>query len=120
MRADVLEQDFRRALEEIDFSRPYNPLGREFMRTLSAGLMWRCAEKLEDDVEEELGGAETYWRLYQDTGDTQYREMASDELRHAGILIKKHLAKGGDKDRLDAYEKRRQEMLKEISTAKTA
>lgn len=120
MCADVLEHDFREILGKIDFSKPYDPFGKTFMKALSVGLMWKCVKCLEDDVEEELSGAETYWRLYGDTGDTQYREMASDELRHAGILIKKHLAKGGDKAKMDAYEKRRQEMMKEVSPVKTA
>ena len=68
-----------------------------------------------DDVEEELDGARKYWKMYQDSGDVQFKEMAHDELRHAGILIKKHLAKTSDeekKEHLNRLEKERQEMLK--------
>lgn len=120
--AETLKCDFEEALRQIDFSKPYDPFGKTFMKALFVGQMWRCAKRLESDVEEELGGAETYWRLYQDTGDTQYKEMASDELRHAGILIKKHYkdADAAEKGKLEEYENSRQEMLSEISKGKEA
>ena len=48
------------------------------------------------------------------SNDVQYKEMAHDELRHAGILIKKHLAKAdeSEKEYLNGLEKERQDMLK--------
>jgi hypothetical protein len=56
--------------------------------------------------------------MYKETGDSTYKDMASDELRHAGNLIKKHLATStdeGHKEMLNAREKERQELLKVVS-----
>ena len=111
---DVLEKDFKDALENIDFNAPYNPYSKDFMKPLFIGQLLMAIKGLEDDAEEELDGARKYWTMYQETNDAQYKEMAHDELRHAGILIKKHLAKADDKGRvhLNALEKERQDMLK--------
>ena len=111
---EVLKQDFKDALSKIDFSKEYDPYSRPFMKALFIGQLLMACEELEDDVEEELDGARTYWEKFQETGDVQYREMAHDELRHAGILIKKHLAKADESEReyLNGLEKERQEMLK--------
>lgn len=70
-----------------------------------------------DDVKEELEGAKTYYEKYEETGDTDYKGMASDELRHAGILIKKYMAMADEEHKtlLSEYEKTRQDMLKMIS-----
>lgn len=117
--ADVLKKDFAEALGKIDFGKPYDPFGKTFMRAALVGQAWLCAKRLEsdDDVKEELDGAENYWRLHLETGDAQYKEMAQDELRHAGILIKKHYknAAENEKERLENYENKRQEMLSAIS-----
>ena len=46
--------------------------------------------------------------------------MAADELRHAGILIKKHLAEATDAEmrhKLNQQEKVHQKMLSAVSTA---
>ena len=84
------------------------------MKALFIGQLLMACEELEDDVEEELDGARKYWEQYQETGDSQYRDMAHDELRHAGILIKKHLAKADESEReyLNGLEEERQKMLK--------
>lgn len=120
---EELRRDFEEAVSRVDFKK-YDPYSREFMKALFIGQMHMAAKSLcdEDDVEEELDGAEKYYEVYSRTGDAAYKDMASDELRHAGTLIKKHLAKATDEDRraeLNAHEKRRQEMLKVVSAART-
>ena len=111
-----LEKDFKKAVSKIDFSR-YDPYSREFMKPLFIGqLILAMKSVYDDDVEEEIDGARKYWQTYLETDDTAYKDMASDELRHAGILIKKHLI-GADeiyKAELEAHERERQEMLKLI------
>ena len=118
-----LRRDFMDALSRLDFKK-YDPYSKEFMKALFIGQMNMATRFLcdEDDVEEELAGAEKYLDAYSSTGEQAYKDMASDELRHAGILIKKHLAKAADEDRkaeLNAQEKRRQDMLKAVSAART-
>ena len=104
---DVLREDFDEALSHIDFDKAYDPYSKDFMKPLFIGMLM-TALKLndEDDVAEELDGAEKYIMLFQKTGDVQYKEMATDELRHAGILLKKHPH--------EVHEKKRQELLKMI------
>lgn len=70
-----------------------------------------------NDVKEELDGAKKYYDEYLKTGDVSYKDMANDELKHAGILIKKHLAKADErtKSSLNYLEKERQEMQKMFS-----
>lgn len=116
---EELEKDFKEMLACIDFKN-YDPHSKLFMRALFIGQMYQAVKTLEnsDEIEEELTGAEKYFDRYTATGDSTFKEMASDELRHAGILIKKHLAKTENekkREKLSAYEKKRQEMLKEIS-----
>lgn len=116
-----LEKDFKEAVKKIDF-KAYDPYSREFMKPLFIGQLYLAMKAVyDDDVEEELDGARKYWNIYLETEDTAYKDMAQDELRHAGVLIKKHLA-GADEDyrkQLNAHEKERQEMLKVISSQKT-
>ena len=119
---EELKKDFKKAVSEIDFKK-YDPYSRTFMKPLFIGQLLVAMKSVyeEDDVEEELDGAETYINRYLETNDVAYRDMASDELRHAGILIKKHLA-GADenyKAELNAHEKERQELLKMVSATKT-
>lgn len=112
---ETLEEDFKKALSVIDFEQPYDPYSKDFMKPLFIGMLLTAMKMNEDDVEEELDGARKYWKMYEDSGDVQFKEMAHDELRHAGILIKKHLAKTSDeekKEHLNRLEKERQEMLK--------
>lgn len=121
MKSDLeeLEHDFKEALSNVDF-KEYDPYSRPFMKALFIGQMWSIMKMLcEDDIEEELDGAENYIRIYEETGDSAYKGMASDELRHADILIKKHLAKadGEEREKLNEHEKRRQELLKMVSVS---
>lgn len=110
-----LEKDFKTAVKKIDFN-SYDPYSREFMKPLFIGQLYLAMKAVyEDDVQEELDGATKYWNTYLETEDTAYKDMAQDELRHAGILIKKHLAKTTDpktREKLNELEKERQEMLK--------
>lgn len=113
-----LEKDFKELLSCIDFNK-YDPYSKLYMRALFVGQMYMCMKSLgcEDDVEEELEGAKKYYEMYEETSDSSFKDMASDEARHAGILIKKHLAKTDDeklREHLNHQEKRRQEILKHI------
>lgn len=115
---NVLENDFKTSLEKIDFSKAYDPFSKSFMKALFLGQLWCCVKYLCNDVEDELSGAKNYYDIYLETNDIQYKEMANDELKHAGILIKKHLAKTSDekqKEKLNNLETKRQEMLKEFA-----
>lgn len=119
---DVLKKDFEEALGRIDFEKPYDPFGKAFMKAFFIGGTLLASSLIDDsdDAQEELDGAEKYMSRYLESGDAQYKEMACDELRHAGILIKKRLSKAADekeKERLCRHEKKRQEMLKEISSS---
>lgn len=113
-----LKADFDRQLKKIDF-KSYDPYSRPFMNALFIGQMFMCVKTLEeDDVEEELDGARKYFEMFKKTGDTTYKDMAGDELRHAGNLIKMHLAKSTDekhKEMLNEREKERQELLRVVS-----
>ena len=118
--AEILEEDFEKALSEIDFEKAYDPYSKAFMKPLFIGMLLAAIKLTEDDIEEELEGAWKYYRMYELTSDAEYKTMANDELRHAGILIKKHLAKNPDseeREKLNVLEKKRQDMLKMISTA---
>lgn len=114
-----LKKDFEEALECINF-KGYDPNSVMFRRALLIGQMFTSVKCLEnaDDVKEELDGAETYFNEFEKTGDTVYKDMASDELRHAGILIKKHLVVAADEKvrcKLNKQEQERQEMIKIVS-----
>lgn len=121
--------DFKNSLADIDFN-SYNPNSPEFLSALNVGLMWRLLhelgeEKIEnkivpkmesekDEISDELYGAKKYFQKFMDSGDSVFKDMAKDELKHAEILIKKANAKlpsGGEKARLKEYELE----LKEIS-----
>lgn len=97
--------DFKEAVQNIDFKK-YNPYSSDFMKALSLGQMWDLVKKLNTctwckgsfdsgefgDIVEELDGAKKYQELYEMTGDKLYKDMAKDELKHAGVLINKHRA----------------------------
>ena len=60
-----------------------------------------------DDIDEEINGAKKYLQKYSETGDSNYKEMSGDELKHATILIKKAYSKlpsGDEKIKLKSYE----------------
>jgi len=110
---EELKKDFKEALSHIDFDK-YDPYSKPFMKALFIGQLLTAVKEMEDDVDEELDGARNYWNKYLETNDVQYKEMAHDELKHAGILIKKHLVGADDSEKsyLNGLEKERQEMLK--------
>lgn len=112
-----LRKDFKESLSRIDFNE-YDPYSKKFMTASFVGQMWFLVKSLmeDDDVEEEIDGARTYLEKYLETNDAQYRDMAKDELRHAGILIKKHSEWADDEKQkvLDKHEEERQELMKAI------
>ncbi len=112
---EELEKDFKEVLSEIDFKK-YDPFSKVFMKAIFIGQMWSLLKCLEDDVEDELDGAEKYLNEYLESGESAYREMARDELKHAGILIKKHYENADSKERthLEELENRRQQILNVI------
>lgn len=115
-----LRHDFKTCLADINF-KEYDPFSKKFMKAGFIGQMWMLIKMLyeDDEVEGELEGAKTYMEKYHETNDVTFKEMAKDELRHAGILIKKHYewADEEKKARLDGQEKERQELLKSINKA---
>lgn len=116
-----LKKDFRDCLSEIDF-KEYDPWSKKFMKASFIGQMWYLMKALhdDDDVEEELEGAETYMEKWHTTGDVAFRDMAKDELRHAGILIKKHYEWADDDKKaiLEEHENKRQELMKRLESDK--
>lgn len=112
-----LRKDFKECISNIDFMN-YDPFSKSFMKAGFIGQMWMLLKMLveDDDVEEELDGARKYYESFLSSGDVTYKEMAKDELRHAGILIKKHSewADEEKKKHLEQQETERQEMLKMI------
>ena len=114
-----LEKDFRHLVSCVDFD-GYDPFSKDFMRACLVGQMLATMKILEDDVDEELDGAKKYYETYLETGDNSYKDMANDELRHAGILIKKHLAEPHDdavKEKMNSLERERQDMMRKMSQA---
>lgn len=114
---EELRRDFKDAISEIDF-KEYDPFSKKFMKAGFIGQMWMLLKMLrdDDDVESELEGAEEYMDKWLSTGDTAFRDMAKDELRHAGILIKKHYEWADDEKKavLEQHENERQELLKKL------
>jgi len=112
-----LRTDFKECISNIYFMN-YDPFSKSFMKAGFIGQMWMLLKMLveDDDVEEELDGARKYYENFLSSGDVTYKEMAKDELRHAGILIKKHSewADEEKKKHLEQQETERQEMLKMI------
>lgn len=114
-----LRKDFKECLSEINF-KDYDPFSRKFMKAGFIGQMWMLVKMLhdDDDVEEELEGAENYMEKWLNTGDVAFRDMAKDELRHAGILIKKHYEWADDEKKvvLEEHENKRQELMKRLES----
>ena len=113
---EELKKDFKDTVSKINFQR-YDPYSRDFMTPLFIGMLFVAMKMIcdDDDVEEELDGAKEYMKRYSETMDNSYKDMAVDELRHAGILIKKHLENGGDKLKLEEQDKERHELMKKVS-----
>ena len=117
---DELTKDFKESMSEIDF-KSYDPFSKQFMRVLFIGQVWMAVRMLEEDdgVDEELDGARKYWGVFTETGDSSFKEMALDELRHAGTLIKRKLAKESDPEAravLNEKEKERGQLQKMMTT----
>lgn len=128
-------KDFKKALGNIDFVK-YNPYSGEFMKALFIGQMWDLIKKLNTcnwcdnneeseykDVAEEIDGARKYKELYAVTGDSSYKDMAKDELKHAGILINKHRADADTDEKasaLNGFAKEHQKISNELEAVNTA
>ena len=130
-------QDFKTALSKIDFN-GYNPNSIEFLSALFTGEMWRLIQKLNqmdsshedyeietseektsDEISEELSGAKKYLQKYLDSNDALFQQMASDELKHAGILIKKAYSKlpnAEEKSKLKSYEDELNSISKQLES----
>lgn len=130
-------QDFKTALSKIDFN-GYNPNSAEFLSALFTGEMWRLIRKLNqmdsshedyeietseekasDEISEELSGAKKYLQKYLDSNDELFQQMASDELKHAGILIKKAYSKlpnAEEKSKLKSYENELNSISKQLES----
>lgn len=113
---DELKKDFDEAIEEIDF-RHYDPYSKAFMKALFIGEMYMIMKCIDDDVEDELDGAREYMIRYMVSKDPQFKDMAKDELKHAGILIKKEKpsADSDELKRLEKYEEDIAEMERALS-----
>ena len=130
-------QDFKTALSKIDFI-GYNPSSAEFLNALFTGEMWRLIRKLNqmdlahedykvktseeksgNEISEELLGAKRYLQKYLDSNDLIFQQMASDELRHAGMLIKKAYSKlpnAEEKQKLKSYEDELNSISKQLES----
>ena len=95
--------DFNSALSLINHKN-YNPTSQEFMNAVFTGMLWYLTDEVkehyqlpeeidygyeDDEIKDELMGAEKYWKKYAETKDEVYKQMASDELRHADYLLTK-------------------------------
>lgn len=112
-----LRKDFKEKLNDIDFNE-YDPYSKKFMTASFIGQMWFLIKELaeDDEVEEELDGARKYYERYEKTDDETFLQMAKDELRHAGILIKKKYEWADEemKAHLEEQENERQMLMKEM------
>lgn len=125
--------DFKNLLAGIDFN-SYNPNSAEFDSALRIGLMWYLLQELKgenievfdmskdsekDEIADELFGAKKYLQRFLDSGDLNYKEMSSDELKHAGILIKKAYSKlpnAEEKAKLKSYEDELNSISKQLES----
>lgn len=106
---EEVRKDFEKSLEKINF-KGYAPCSYEFRAAINIGKMWRllsCLAEQSDGIAEEIEGAKKYARSYELTKDVSYKQMAKDELKHAGILIQKAKAGmpgGANNETLKHYE----------------
>lgn len=96
---EKLMNDFNKAITSTDF-KSIKTTSPDFMHTLFIGMMWKLLSDIPEeesddcqDIRDEIAGAEKYLEWYVDTSDSQYKQMAVDELRHAKFLINKELSK---------------------------
>ncbi len=132
---DEVLKDFKESLSRIDFSR-YNPKSSEFETALYTGLMWMLMDECDeggvdvlsavveeepsDGISEELYDAKKYLQKYLDTRDASYKDMASDELKHAGILLRKAYNRtigNEERSRLKKYETEINQVSERISAS---
>ena len=132
---DEVLKDFKESLSRIDFSR-YNPKSSEFETALYTGLMWMLMDECDeggvdvlsvaveeepsDGISEELHDARKYLQKYIDTRDASYKDMASDELKHAGILLRKAYNRtigNEERSRLKKYETEINQVSERISAS---
>ncbi len=125
--------DFKDSIAKIDFN-SYNPNSAEFLSALNVGLMWHLLQELggekietkvvykeseKDEISDELFGAKKYLQKFLDSGDMNYKEMSNDELKHAGILIKKGYSKlpnAEEKAKLKSYEDELNSISKQLES----
>lgn len=125
-----MRKDFLDSLDRINFS-AYNPNSSEFMDALRIGIMWHllcevddCCEKAEsetikadDEIADKILSAKRHFQKYIDTDDVSFKEISEDELRHAGILVKKAYSKlpnGEEKAKLKEYELEIKEVSEQV------
>ena len=81
-------------------------------------LLFLKMDSEKDDISDELYGAKKYFQKFLDSGDTAYKEMAKEELKHAEILIKKANAKlptGEEKVKLKDYETELRQIYEQVN-----
>ena len=85
-----LLDDFWIALDKIDFS-CYRPDSPVFMYPVTIGMLYTILDKVDpqNDVSEEIEGAEKYMEMYEETKEPAYHTMAGDEVKHAKFLLGK-------------------------------
>lgn len=122
---DELKKDFVGALEHIDFD-AYDSSSFEFRAAERKACMWACIDRMlceeegaapdgnAGDIDEELKGAEKYADLYRLTGRSIYREMAGDELKHAGYLIDEYKQTGAGGDKAQQYTERHDAIARKV------
>ena len=118
---EELKNDFKDAVKSLN-PQAYDPYSKPFMKALFIGQLALAVKKFcknddeDNDIEEELEGAEKYYWLYKKTNDIQYKEMAKDELKHADILIHKHSLSASPEEKIDLkkHELKHNEIMKMI------
>jgi len=103
---EELENDFMTELKKIDFS-DYSPRSEVFMYPVTIGMLHFLLTrdtKEESDIQEEIDGARKYMELHEQTSDAAYKTLASDELKHARMLIGMSKVRNPMKD-VSKYEK---------------
>lgn len=85
-----LLDDFWIALDKVDFS-CYRPDSPVFMYPVTIGMLYMVLDKVDpqNDVTEEIEGAEKYMDMYEETKEPAYHTMAGDEVKHAKFLLGK-------------------------------
>ena len=94
-----LMNDFKELSDQLNVKN-YNPMGNEFQKALSVGVMAfimhelnkEYREEVEDEfdgAEEELSSAEEYYDMYLKNRDPILKTMTSQELSHANFWLNK-------------------------------